>query len=189
MASMPLTGSQTSTKKAASDEKAKTGQRALLPVFDWTIARVMAVLATVMLPTGIIALVLGWWGAAHTPFVFEQIPYLISGGLLGVALVTGGGLLYLGSWIARLAEQQREEGQELRNVLLAIRQEIEYLPGTLGNGSRTAKQTFVATRTGTMFHVPDCTVVQGRDDLREVTSVDGLTPCKICQPVTADQAS
>ena len=189
MASMPLTNTGSSTKKAASGEKTAGGQRTLLPVFDWTIARIMAVLATVLLPAGVIALTLGWWGASHTPFVFEQIPYLISGGLLGVALVTGGGLLYMGSWLARLAEQQREEGEKLREVLLAIRQEVEYLPGTLGNGSRTATQTFVATRTGTMFHVPECTVVQGRDDLRKITSTDGLTPCKICQPVVAEPVS
>ena len=188
MASMPLTDA---TKTAApttttSGEKAATGPRALLPVFDWTIARVMAVLATLMLPAGVVALAMGWYGAAHTPFVFEQIPYLISGGLVGVGLLTGGGLLYMGSWLTRLAEQQREEGKQLREVLTAIRQEIEYLPATMSNTSRTAQQTFVATRTGTMFHVPECSVVQGRDDLRDVSADDGLTPCKICHP-TAEQ--
>jgi hypothetical protein len=161
-----------------------TAQRRL-PAFDWTIARVMAVLATLMLPAGIVAVLLGWYGAASTGFVFEQIPYLISGGLLGVGLLTAGGLLYVGSWVARLAEVQREEGEKTREALRAVRQELEYLPGLVGGGTTvTSQRTFVATRTGTMFHVPDCSVVGDRDDLRNVSADEpGLTPCKLCQPL------
>ena len=185
MASMPLTSSA-APQQASTRDAAETTQRAL-PVFDWTIARIMAVLATVMLPTGLVAIVLGWWGAAHTPFVFEQIPYLISGGLLGSGLMTAGGLLYLGSWLARLAEQQREEGDKLREALKGIRQEIEYLPGLVSGGeTRTAERAFVATRTGTMFHVADCSVVKDRSDLRDVSADDGLDPCKLCNPRAAE---
>ncbi len=183
MATVPLsTGTKPAAERSTTD--AKQGQRSLLPVFDWTIARAMAILGTLMVPAGIVVVLLGWWGAAHTPFVFEQIPYLISGGLLGVGLLTAGGLLYLGSWYSRLAEQQREEGEKLREAIKAVRQEIEYLPGTLGGGAGagTIEQTFVATKTGTMFHVPECSVVSGRTDLRQVTASEGLTPCKICQP-------
>lgn len=180
MATVPLQSTGTTTKKPSAT--AAKSQRSL-PVFDWTIARIMSVLGTIMVPVGIVVVLLGWWGAAHTPFVFEQIPYLISGGLLGVGLLTAGGLLYLGSWYARLAEQQREEGEKLREAIKLVRQEIEYLPATLGgNGAAVAEQTFVATKTGTMFHLPDCSVVAGRTDLKNVSASDGLTPCKICQP-------
>ena len=171
------------TDKGATATAAKSSSRSLLPVFDWSVARVMAVLATLMLPTGIVVVLLGWWGAAHTPFVFEQIPYLISGGLLGVGLLTCGGLLYIGSWLARLAEQQRTEGEQLRDAIKALRQEIEYLPASMGNtDAATSAQTYVATKTGTMFHLSDCTVVADRPDLRQVSADDGLAPCKICQP-------
>ena len=182
MATVPLQSTGTpATTKTEADKTARL-QRSL-PVFDWTIARIMSVIGTLMVPVGIVIIMLGWWGAAHTPFVFEQIPYLISGGLLGVGLLTAGGLLYLGSWYARLAEQQREEGDKLRDALKLVRQEIEYLPASLGSGAgATAVQTFVATKTGTMFHVPECSVVAGRTDLKNVSAEDGLSPCKICQP-------
>lgn len=159
----------------------KTAPRGL--AFDWTIARVMAILATLMLPGGVVTILLGWYGAAHTPFVFEQMPYLISGGLLGVGLLMAGGLLYVGSWLARLAEVQREEGEKTREMIRGIRQELEYLPGLVGGEAPAAQTSFVATRTGTMFHVPECSVVSGRSDLRNVTGDEpGLTACKICAP-------
>ena len=55
-------------------------------------------------------------------------------------------------------------------------------PAALSGGTAVAEQTFVATKTGTMFHVPECSVVAGRTDLKNVSASDGLTPCKICQP-------
>ncbi|MGH9035736.1 MAG: hypothetical protein ACRD0O_08220 [Acidimicrobiia bacterium] len=49
----------------------------------------------VLLGAGLIALLVGWIGASSTVFVSEQIPYLISGGLLGVFLLGVGSLLWL----------------------------------------------------------------------------------------------
>jgi hypothetical protein len=89
-----------------------------------TIDRVFALLAVVLLPAGIAAIALGWTGASRTPFLFEQIPYLISGGLLGVGLLTAGGLLYLGSWIARSSQQARERDDELRAVMTDLRDDL-----------------------------------------------------------------
>jgi hypothetical protein len=89
-----------------------------------TIDRVFSLLAVVLLPAGIAAIALGWTGASRTPFLFEQIPYLISGGLLGVGLLTAGGLLYLGSWIARSAQQARERDDELRAVMTDLRDDL-----------------------------------------------------------------
>ena len=42
---------------------------------------------------GFVCILLGWYGAAHSPYQYQEIPYLISGGLLGVALVIAGGIL------------------------------------------------------------------------------------------------
>ena len=59
---------------------------------------------------GGICIGLGWWGASGTANLAEQIPYLISGGIFGIALVvTGTGLVMRYSlarlfryWLARL---------------------------------------------------------------------------------------
>src|ERR1700750_2105243 len=51
----------------------------------------------VMLPLGIVVIVLGWYGVAHTPFGYDQTSYLMSGGFGGLALTFVGGFLYFGS--------------------------------------------------------------------------------------------
>jgi Na+/melibiose symporter-like transporter len=51
---------------------------------------------------GLALVVLGYLGASHTIYVFEQIPYLISGGILGGCLVVAGGFCYFAFWLTRL---------------------------------------------------------------------------------------
>jgi hypothetical protein len=51
---------------------------------------------------GLLLVVLGYLGASHTIYVFEQIPYLISGGILGGCLVVAGGFCYFAFWLTRV---------------------------------------------------------------------------------------
>ena len=55
-------------------------------------------------PLGLVIIVLGWHAASHSAYLFQEIPYLISGGLLGVALVAGGGFLFFRGrgWFLRM---------------------------------------------------------------------------------------
>jgi hypothetical protein len=64
---------------------------------------------------GFVCILLGWYGAAHSPFLYQEVPYLISGGLLGVALVIGGGVLVHCAWCMRKVEEDR------RNALAVVR--------------------------------------------------------------------
>ena len=51
---------------------------------------------------GLAMVLMGYLGASHTIYVFEQIPYLISGGILGGCLVIAGGFCYFAFWLTRL---------------------------------------------------------------------------------------
>ncbi len=64
---------------------------------------------------GFACIILGWYGAAHSPYLYQEVPYLISGGLLGVALVIGGGVLVRSAWTMRQIEEDR------RNALAIVR--------------------------------------------------------------------
>src|SRR5436190_2991311 len=54
---------------------------------------ILTLIGALCMPLGLVLVILGWWGAANTPYDFEQLPYLISGGLFGIALCLLGGFL------------------------------------------------------------------------------------------------
>lgn len=99
---------------------ARPGLRARLTSAD----QVMNLVAAVLLPLGLVFVLLGWYGASHTPYLFEQVPYLVSGGLLGLGLVLTGGFVLFGSWIARTGREQQAVNLELLAAVLAVRSEL-----------------------------------------------------------------
>jgi hypothetical protein len=159
--------------------------------------RWLLVAGSVMVPLGAILVILGWFGASHTGRLFEQIPYMISGGLFGLVLVIAGSFAYFGYWLARLVSDERHQTNQLLEAL-------ERIEGHLANGSAapsspargsaetparrplsSTRPEFVATLTGSLYHRPDCLVVADRSaqDLRSVRAgAKGRSPCRICLP-------
>jgi hypothetical protein len=77
---------------------------------------------------GLTLVVIGWVGTSRTVLVAGQIPYVVSGGLLGLGLVFLGGFLYFGYWlalsrtdIARLETQLDNANQTLTAIADLLR--------------------------------------------------------------------
>jgi hypothetical protein len=63
----------------------------------------------------------GWIGASKTFRQIEQIPYLISGGLVGLALVFLGGLLLASTfWVVVMKKMQLENEERTRQLVDAL---------------------------------------------------------------------
>ncbi len=77
--------------------------------------RWLELIGMAMIVFGFVCILLGWYGAAHSAYQYQEIPYLISGGLLGVALVIAGGILLRTAWSMRQLEEDR------RNALAIVR--------------------------------------------------------------------
>jgi hypothetical protein len=61
---------------------------------------------------GFVFMFFGWYGAARTPRQIEQMPYLISGGFIGLGMVFIGGLLLAsGFWMGMLQRFSEEADQ------------------------------------------------------------------------------
>ena len=89
------------------------------------LVRWMLVPASVAVVLGFGVMVLGWVGAARTAREIEQIPYLISGGIIGLALVVLGGLLLASAfWVAVLRKLHQETDTGARAELEALRARI-----------------------------------------------------------------
>jgi hypothetical protein len=146
---------------------------------------------SILFPTGIVIILLGWYGAAHTSYDFQQVPYLISGGILGAALTTVGGFLYFGYWISRLVAEGRRERVELAGLLTRLDNRLAAMEAMSANGagrSAVSASAFVATATGTLVHRPGCSLIAGKPGLRAVIDPvgEGLKPCKVCEPYGED---
>ncbi|MEO7429618.1 MAG: hypothetical protein ABIY48_09585 [Acidimicrobiales bacterium] len=158
----------------------------------------IALVGGLLLAAGAVLVLLGWYGAAHTSRVYLQIPYVISGGLLGVVLAFAGGCAYLASWLTRLVQDQQARTDEAvaaaRDTTAAlVRIEALLAAGArVGAGATPAAAVpgvplaeLVATPSGKLAHRPTCPTVVGRTDLRPATvGPEGLAPCRMCEAVT-----
>lgn len=154
----------------------------------------IALIGALLVSAGVVLVLLGWYGASRTSRVYLQIPYLISGGLLGVSLAVAGGSAYLASWMTRIAQDQRTQGDE---AVVATRQMTEtleriekLLAATLeigdGDVPLLAETGYVSTPAGRLAHLPSCPTVAGRTDLRPVEiGPDGPAICRMCDPSAA----
>jgi hypothetical protein len=101
---------------------------------DADTARALLIVGGILLPLGAVLIVLGWAGAAHSTDVFVQMPYLISGGLLGLGLVFVGGFCYFAFWQTQLVYAVRRDAADTRASLETL-QRIEALLVANANGA------------------------------------------------------
>jgi hypothetical protein len=77
--------------------------------------RLLLALAAGLMTFGVSLILVGWYGAAHATVVEEQVPYLISGGLIGVALSVIGAMCLLAHWLTVLIGEARAREVVRRN--------------------------------------------------------------------------
>jgi len=159
---------------------------------------VLFVAGAVLLPGGLVVIGLGWYGTAHTPYEYNQNAYLMSGGILGLGITLVGGFLYFGSWLARLAVDQKASSQQLAESMALLADavlassaaaELAAAPVPAKRASRataaparTAGSSLVVAGNGTTLHRADCDLIAGREDLVAAPAdTSGLTPCRLCQ--------
>jgi hypothetical protein len=154
---------------------------------------VLFVAGAVLLPLGLVVIVLGWYGAAHTPYQYDQLSYLVSGGMLGLGLTFCGGFLYFGAWLARIASDNRDTAKRLSDTLLVLADVVSRSAsesagappsGTGQAAGRDAGAVLVVAGSGRTVHRRDCALVAHRDDLVPAGGdAPDLTPCRLCKPV------
>ena len=146
------------------------------------------VAGAVLLPVGIAVIVLGWQGAAHGRVEQQQLPYLISGGILGLALVTIGGFFFWAHWLYRIYDQADLHHMELMRVQAEQHQELlRALAGRdVADSGAVSDARYVATASGSNYHSSSCPIVAGKAGLRSLTTaqIKNMKPCRICEPAS-----
>ena len=167
--------------------------RATRPVWGWTLVGV-----------GFLLVLIGYLGVSREALVAEQLPYLISGGIGGIALV-GFGAMLVGTEDLKRTQERIDHLERLVDDLHAVlltRQDAPAL-GELSSANGEVddpeaavdprRTRFLALPQGQTFHRPDCSMIQGKHQAEQVTAAvarrRGLKPCRLCEPASASAGS
>jgi hypothetical protein len=133
-----------------------------------------------LLGTGVVLVMLGWYGAAHTNIQTEQIPYLISGGLLGLGLIIVAGIMASG------AAQERSNAalrRDLVEALAAMRAGMPDAGVRSASVSSNGHHVFVVPG-GRSYHEAGCPIIEGKEGIEELqpaqATTSGYAACKLC---------
>src|SRR4051794_6006244 len=121
------------------------------------LSRFGGVLALGLIGAGILAVGVGWNGAASHIMLPQQMPYLVSGLGMGLALVIFGAALL----VVRSAREDRAALEtKLDDVIAAISR------AGLGGGQLRAPRDLhgLVAAGATSYHDPSCKLVDGRDE-------------------------
>lgn len=130
---------------------------------------------------GFVAIFFGWNGAASSNFVPAQFPYLISGGIAGLAVVVVGAAMIIVQ--NQRVDRARIEAALERLAVAAERQSGGALPGQQQAAAGLGGYVIAGHES---YHRVDCGLPEARDEARLVPLEDvigsGLAPCRVCAP-------
>jgi hypothetical protein len=162
----------------------------------------------VFVALGALAILLGYLGVSREALVAKQLPYLISGGIFGLALVALG-VFYLATEDLRHDSGRLDRLErlvtELHAVLLArsdapdadaVASAVDALEGRshsngrVGHGDHAVH--LVALPDSQRYHRSDCRMVDGKPGVADVDAAAirrrHLQPCGMCDPLVLAEA-
>jgi hypothetical protein len=131
---------------------------------------------------GAVLIFLGWNGAASYDRVSAQIPYLVSGGVGGLALVVLGSALIV-------AQSHRGDRSALQATLEDLRETLGRVAAAdevvaVAHGATVESGVVLAGPSS--YHRPDCRLIEGQTGLTPMHAnaarAQDLEPCRICEP-------
>jgi len=176
--SRDVTNEATGHEQVRAEAKPKSKAKSTTGIGAFVRQNVRLVLAGVFLVLGILLVILGWYGAANTNILTEQIPYFISGGLLGMALIIVAGVI--GS-SAALERENRELRRDLMHAVASAPRSAAGAP--LASPRRSDDGHVYIVPGGRSYHLAGCPIVEGKDGseltMPEAVSA-GFAACKLC---------
>ena len=150
----------------------------------------------VVVAAGLLVIGIGWNGAAGAggeingvPNLSAQLPWLLSGGILGLGLVVFGAALVI-------VHNARVDRARLESKLDELVDALGNSGGNSGTAARMVTPSSAAgifAAGGSSYHRPDCRLVTGRGDIAYVTGAEvisrDLNACRVCRPNAVETLS
>ena len=144
--------------------------------------RLGRVLGMIFVTGGFLLIGIAWNGAAGKNLIQSQFPYLLSGGIMGLAMVILGGTLWMLSTIRGERQVLTEKVDEMIQ-LLARNLARTGAPTTVKSFAGSDQQV-VATKDA--YHLEGCRILEGKSSLVPLTVAqaiaEGLSACRVCDP-------
>jgi hypothetical protein len=138
------------------------------------------VLGLVFITAGFVVIGKAWDGAASVNFAQGQIPYLLSGGFMGLALVVTGGVMLFLATVRAERQLMTDKFDEMTRLLSRNLGRLQIST----NGSSDSGGQVIAA--GSAYHQPDCRLLQGKQGLATISAeqaaAEGLEACRVCDP-------
>ena len=144
--------------------------------------RLGRVLGMIFVTGGFIVVGIAWNGAASKNLIQSQFPYLLSGGVMGLALVILGGTLWMLSTIRGERQVLTDKVDEM--IQLLARNLLRTAPATESKAFAGSDDQVVATKDA--YHLEGCRILEGKTNLVPLTVAqaiaEGLSACRVCDP-------
>lgn len=149
-----------------------------------TLGRLGGGVGLLVVAAGFLAIAIGSVGITSAEvggvvYLQAQLPYLLTGGVFGLALVVFGSALVLA--------QVAREGQARLEARLAVLADLQRDAAQAAGRTPAPQDAAGLVAAGTSsFHRPECRLVASREGVRYLTVAEagqaGLRACRICQP-------
>jgi hypothetical protein len=155
-------------------------------VWTWAWDRARPYVGWLLALLGGVALFLGWWGVSGEALTAKQLPYLVSGGLTGVALVVLAGVFLGTEDVRRQLDRIGELERKVDELHALFAEELGEPAAVVSATTPATGDAVVALPAGTSYHRPGCALVSGKTEATTVTAAQAsrrsLRPCRVCGP-------
>ena len=128
---------------------------------------------------GLLAIAFGWNGAAGQTSTLFQLPYILSGGLVGIAFVILGAAMLI-------VQSNREDRALLEAKLDLLAEAFLEGQGRAPKADAPGDVSGLVVAGSASYHVPGCRLVDGREETSYLTPAEArdrdLKACRVCQP-------
>lgn len=172
----------------AREDRLQLPDRALF--WKWVWASVRPVVGWVLAGLGALALFLGWYGVSGQALTAKQLPYLVSGGLTGIALIVLAGVFLATEDVRRQLSRLDRVEQQMAQLYALFVEDLANPATPAAPPAGTATELLLALPNGTSYHRSGCALISGKPAATGVGVTDirqrALRPCRICTPPAVD---
>ena len=142
--------------------------------------RLGRILGLTFVTLGFILIFMAWNGSASKNVIMAQFPYVLSGGIAGIALVATGSLLLM---LSTIRSERQIMSDKFDEVVTLLSRSLAATQFSTNGGSDAAVKVVAASA---HYHHQECKILEGKHGLTRISLqqavAEGLQPCRVCGP-------